>query len=692
MKWQRRVRVIIAIVGVACAVTVWAALRPRPAGRAEPKVDRTDPSAVVESGAGQTLRFNREHEEVRISRQKLLTYEDGTSKMVGVKVVTERAGGRIFTITGREGQVGNEQSTVTLIGDVHAIASDGLELWTDKATYTESDGTVHALGAVRFSRGRMSGSGVGFTFQKNDNVLTIADQAKLQFAADDEGGGSLQVESGTLQFLRNDHVLHFERTFKALRDRQVIQSDTAVAHVTPDEERIELLELRGSSRITTAEPMPGGLQLMAGRDIDLKYRPDGRTLEQASISDMAVVEIAGDAGTGARQIAANTISVTVADDGATPTLLTGRDNVRLTMPGETKGSTRTIAARALDAGDGKAAITRARFTGGVQFAERGPDVNRTASSAVLDVNTTAGFTSIDDARFTQAVRFVDNDMVGTGAVGRYVLDKGILELTGSDAANRTPHVQNHQITVDAARIEVTLEGPIVKASGAVKSLIRPQQDDKTHVPSMLKPDQPVNVTANEMNYDGAASHAVYTGAAQLWQGETTIKGSAITIDDKTGDLSAAGPVTTTSVMLQEGKDGNKEQVRSIGSSKEFNYEDASRRATYTGDAHLTGTQGDTTAVRIELYLLESGDEIERAEAYENVTLHDQNRTTKGDRLTYHAADERYLVTGKPVTIKDECGRDTVGRTLTFFRTTDRIIVDGNEQVRTQSKGKSSCPQ
>jgi LPS export ABC transporter protein LptC/lipopolysaccharide transport protein LptA len=692
MKWQRRARVILAIVGVACVVAVYAALRPRPRDRAEPRVAGTDHSAVVESGASQTLRFNREHEEIRITSQKTLTYEDGTSRLVGVKVVTERAGGRIFTITGREGQVGNQQATVTLTGDVHVVASDGLELTTDKATYTESDGTVHALGEVRFSRGRMSGSGVGFTFQKNDNVLTIADQAKVQLAADEEGSGSLQVESGTLQFMRNDHVLHFERTFKALRDRQIIEADSAVAHLTPDEERIELLELRGSSRITTADPMPGSLQLLAGRDIDLKYRPDGRTLERAAISDTAVLEIAGDAGAGARQIAANTITVAVADDGATPTLLTGRDNVRLTMPGESQGATRTIAARTLDAGDGKGGITRARFTGGVQFAERGSEINRTASSSVLDLNTSAGFTSISDARFTQAVRFVDGEMIGTGAAGRYLLDNGILELTGSDAANRTPHVQNRQITVDAARIEVTLAGPIVKASGAVKSLIRPPQDDKTRIPSMLKRDQPVNVTANEMAYDGNASRAVYTGAAQLWQGETTIKGTAITIDDKNGDLQAAGPVTTTSVMVQDGKDGKKEQVRSIGSSKEFSYEDASRRATYSGDAHLTGTQGDTTAARIELYLQESGDQVERAEAYEKVTLRDQNRTTTGHRLTYHAADERYVVTGKPVTIVDECGRKTDGGTLTFFRTTDRIIVDGNEQIRTQSKGKSNCPQ
>ena len=41
-----------------------------------------------------------------------------------------------------------------------------------------------------------------------------------------------------------------------------------------------------------------------------------------------------------------------------------------------------------------------------------------------------------------------------------------------------------------------------------------------------------------------------------------------------------------------------------------------RRLTYTGDAHMSGPQGDMTAAKIELYLKPSGDELERAEAYD----------------------------------------------------------------------------
>ena len=37
-------------------------------------------------------------------------------------------------------------------------------------------------------------------------------------------------------------------------------------------------------------------------------------------------------------------------------------------------------------------------------------------------------------------------------------------------------------------------------------------------------------------------------------------------------------------------------------------------------------------------------------------------------------------------IVDQCGREPIGRTLTFIKATDRIVVDGNEQIRTQTKG------
>jgi len=70
----------------------------------------------------------------------------------------------------------------------------------------------------------------------------------------------------------------------------------------------------------------------------------------------------------------------------------------------------------------------------------------------------------------------------------------------------------------------------------------------------------------------------------------------------------------------------------------------------------------------------------------------QARKANGGRLTYHAADERYLLTGSaaaPVTVLDGC-RAVTGKTLTFFRSTDRIVVDGDRELRTRTTSGGPC--
>ena len=94
---------------------------------------------------------------------------------------------------------------------------------------------------------------------------------------------------------------------------------------------------------------------------------------------------------------------------------------------------------------------------------------------------------------------------------------------------------------------------------------------------------------------------------------------------------------------------------------------------------------------IELYLKPSGNELERAEAYDNVVLKETGRTTTGSRVSYFADDERYLASGTPVKVADECDFETTGHTLTFHKATDTIVVDGKKNFRTSGKGSGKCP-
>jgi lipopolysaccharide export system protein LptA len=555
----------------------------------------------------------------------------------------------------------------------------------------------------------MTGSGLGMTYDKNQDIMVVLDQVVILMEAGNDQSG-LQIASGSAEFRRTENLVRFERSLHVVRETKTIDADAGVAHLSADGARLELFEMRGSARIVEVSAPPGGLQTMTARDMDLKYGADGQTLEQALLVGDAVIQVAGPPGQVSRRISAMTIDSAFGPDGATPTALNAHEGVDVLIPAEPGGAVRTIHAQSLDAsGKPPGGLDNARFTGDVQFRERGPDGGRAARSGVLDLTLAPGFGAMEEARFSQSVRFEENNMASDSATARYVLDKGTLELGGREPAHERPHLVHERIGIYGNAINVELAGPKVNAKGDVKSVLQPAskekdgaEDEGFKMPSMLKPDQVVNVTANELQYDGLSSKALYSGNALLWQGETSIKAATITIDDKRGDMSASGKVATSVVLAQAtGPAGELERSRSTTTAAEFLYEEAVRRATYTGDAHMNSIEGDITGGKIELYLKPSGDELDRAETYassgavatdskEKVTLREKTRLTTGSHLTYFSADQRYVVTGTPVSIVDECKRETTGRTLTFFRTTDRIVVDGSEQIRAQTKGGSTC--
>ena len=707
-RWQRYLRWVMAVFAVVFAVFVARELRHRDPPPAMKPVARKDPNAISETLGGDSRKIVGDVEKAAVSYQQLSTFEDGSSKMILPRIVTdERNGTRTFTITGKEGRLGKNETTMLLDGAVTLEGSDGMTVHTEHATYAEADGVVRAPGPVDLTRGRLHATGIGMVWDKATDVLTILNQASVQIGAEHPEDGPSSVSSGTAVFARRDKYMRFEQAVRMLRSGQNIEAQVALMHLSADEKRIEMVELSDHARITSSKVSPGGLQAMNGYQINMKYAADGESLEHALIAGDASIQIAGQPGKPGRQIVASTIDITLAADGTTPTALLGRDAVRLTFPPEPGVPGRTISSTNLDAkGEAGKGLTRAMFTGGVQYRERGSGAERSVNSASLDIGLKPGLSSVDDARFARAVRFEEGKMAALSALGHYDPDKGTLALSGSEPGALVPHVVNEQIAVDAVSIDVTLEGPKLKASGNVRSELKPappakpgEQGTDVKMPSMLKQDQPVHVLGEGLDYDGVISKGTYTGGARLFQGETTIKGESLVIDNKAGNLTASGGVTTTTLLDQTGtsskdtkdskdaKDSkDKKRSLSIATAKDFAYDDASRRMTYTTDAHMSGPNGDMTAARILLFLKPSGDELDRAEAYEAVVLREQNRETKGTKLIYTTDNETYVVTGVPVRIVDSCKRETTGETLTFVRGADSIVINGNAKIRTQTRG------
>jgi lipopolysaccharide export system protein LptA len=327
---------------------------------------------------------------------------------------------------------------------------------------------------------------------------------------------------------------------------------------------------------------------------------------------------------------------------------------------------------------------------------------RTVRAGVLDLATQPGLGSIDEAHFVGAVRFEDGQTRAASGDARYLVGRGVIELEGVDTTTgRMPRVSDGQVAIDAGHIELALETRKIRARQDVRSVMTPaSQEPAANAPGqvrragMLKQDQPVYATAADLSYDGAARLAVYSGQApvqaRLWQGDTTIQGDRVTVDDATGNLAATGSVASTLILEQrDQKTKTLDRVPSIGSADDLLYEDGLRRATYSGNAHVSGPQGDLRAGKIELYLAVSCSELDRVEGYTTVTMRDALRSASGDRLTFVSADGRYLMVGSPVKIETDC-RETTGRTLTFYKSTNNIIVEPNDEFRTQVKSIPKC--
>jgi hypothetical protein len=182
-----------------------------------------------------------------------------------------------------------------------------------------------------------------------------------------------------------------------------------------------------------------------------------------------------------------------------------------------------------------------------------------------------------------------------------------------------------------------------------------------------------------------------------------VRAASIELDRQAGNLAANG-AARLSLPLTDGL--------ATGRASRLQYDDARRRVTLdtpvaapaargAGTApaagaavqsYLSGPQGEVRADRIAIDLAARSSATERMEADGAVTLRVGGKRASSQQLRYLAKDESYELVGTaraPVSVVESC-RATTGKRLIFYGSTDRILVDGNEEIRTQTKGGGPC--
>jgi len=728
MNWQKKARLgLVAFVVVFVASVIWTGRQRRPAPPSEPAPTRVDPAAVVEGHGTGRIQQTRDGRVVFLLEfGSQLTYPDGRSRLTGGVSLTADRNGRPFTVSSTDAEIsmkGSDLQAARFVGNVK-LKSNDLEVAAEEASYAEAEGIVKIPGAVTFARGRMTGSGVGATYDRNREVLWLLDQARIKVAAEKSGQGGLESSSTSAGMARQENYIRLTGKGHMNADGRLIDADEIVIRLTPatpadPDQRVQSLELRGNSRIAGG----GGAsapQTMSARDIDLAYGQDGRTLQHAQLEENSVVQLPGTAAAGGPRIAGRTVVIGMSPDGATVTSLTANDRVQVDLPGDGHLPAKRIESAALIAsGAAGTGLQKGTFTGNVVYRETlaakasVAAVARAARSESLVIETQPGLGAVQQADFRGHVHFTDGPQVAADSSrALYHVDRGRIELSSTqDPGPSSPRVSDGRVTVEARTIELTLGTRKLTADTKVRSSMRPEAqrpargippvgplgnpppsrpagEEAAHLPGLLKQDQPLTVTSNRLAYDGAAGHAVYSGSARLWQGDTSVRGDTIIVDDKSGNLEAHTKVRTE-MMLDEvdAKTGARKGTRTVGEAGHFLYDDEKRVATYTDTARIVGPEGDLTGEKIELFLKANANELLRVEGYganESVVVKQEGRIATGARLTYTVETETYLMTGTPVTAIETAPGDckkSVGAVLTFQRAVASVSTSGNGVIR-----------
>ena len=690
-RWQKQARWIVALVGIGVAASVAYTLRPRETAAPPAKIERLDPKASIETIGGDAVQLKGERQNLRIEFASQTTNEAGETKLHGVKIMVDNREGRNYVVTGKEAFLGKQNSSFDVRGDVKLETSDGLTATGQQATYTEAEKIVRVPGDVKFNRGRMTGSGIGFTYDEQRDTMWILEKADVKFAAEKDAG-PLAFTAGAFGYARRDRYMRFEKTMHMDREGQLIDAAESTVRLFPDRDETDFIELRGDAKVTGG-PKGNALRSMSARDINLDYADDGRTLQNTTLAGTALIQLANKDGSSGQRLAGEFMDIGLEPDGSVRSLST-RDAVSVSLPATKDTAARTIRSTALIAAGNAQGIRDMKFTEGVIYAEAATKTQgaRVAKAKSLEAQLDPAAGTLQLAKFSGNFDFVDGPLHAKSTDAVYDVTAGTLNLLGKEI---TPEIVDDSLTLLAETLDVTLNPRKMTAKGNVRSTLKPPKKPAagaaaTKRPALLGDKDPVSILSNTLTYDEAIKKADYSGQTRLIQGQTTINADKLTLDETKGDLTATGKVITNLVIANKKEDPAAKPKLTVARAEAFTYSDDTRKATYTTGAQLNGEQGNLSATKLELQLGKEENALERLEAFGAVNAVVDKRTVTGTHLTYSPDDEKYIVVGAPVRMLDAECQETSGKTLTFFKASDRVQIDGNNEVRTQTKGGGKC--
>ncbi len=171
--------------------------------------------------------------------------------------------------------------------------------------------------------------------------------------------------------------------------------------------------------------------------------------------------------------------------------------------------------------------------------------NSTSQELVADFDPKGQWTTVDQSG---NVHFQSGDQSGQSAKSHVDRATNVETLTGSaEASDAASHTTADTIVFNQTTNEIRADGHVVTA-------YRKTVDGTTTsagtvgTPLSLGPD-PANITSEHLVGSSVSGHAVYTGHARLWQGDSTMEADEIELDRDNRQLDARGNVRAVFIQV-----------------------------------------------------------------------------------------------------------------------------------------------
>ena len=227
---------------------------------------------------------------------------------------------------------------------------------------------------------------------------------------------------------------------------------------------------------------------------------------------------------------------------------------------------------------------------------------------------------------------------------------------------------------------------------------------------------PGRASGDRLDANSTTGHAIYSGNARLWQGDSIVEGEKVELDRQTHVLTATGKVHAIFPEAAAANPGSKDtlaQPQKRPSKSQF-WHAQGNRLTYWSDeghgrmeekVHAYSEEGSMAGDAMDFFFAPAGNpdpkderangaaagsgqnagngqQLVRASAFGNVKVEQEGRQGTANRGDYTAEDGKFVLSGGTPTVYDLLGNATKGRQLTFVFGDDSINIDSAEGLRT----------